>query len=92
MLLNDQVTYRMQWPRYADLQVNGMISSYNTQFCESIRLEVNFFFNFSKTVSKCSFVAANYRDVHLILISCCAFVHFKIRTWLFIHVQSMILL
>ncbi|KAL1558124.1 SUMO ligase siz1 [Salvia divinorum] len=24
MLLNDQVTYRMQWPRYADLQVNGV--------------------------------------------------------------------
>ncbi|XP_047970239.1 E3 SUMO-protein ligase SIZ1-like isoform X1 [Salvia hispanica] len=24
MLLNDQVTYRMQWPRYADLQVNGI--------------------------------------------------------------------
>ena len=27
MLLNDKVTYRMQWPQYADLQVNGMIST-----------------------------------------------------------------
>ncbi|XP_047976449.1 E3 SUMO-protein ligase SIZ1-like [Salvia hispanica] len=24
MLLNDKVTYRMQWPQYADLQVNGV--------------------------------------------------------------------
>ena len=25
MLLNDKVTFRMQWPQYADLHVNGMI-------------------------------------------------------------------
>lgn len=24
MLLNDKVLFRMQWPQYADLQVNGM--------------------------------------------------------------------
>lgn len=23
MLLNDKVSFRMQWPQYADLQVNG---------------------------------------------------------------------
>lgn len=25
MLLNDKVQFRMQWPQYADLQVNGML-------------------------------------------------------------------
>jgi hypothetical protein len=25
MLLNDKVPFRMQWPQYADLQVNGMV-------------------------------------------------------------------
>lgn len=25
MLLNDKVSFRMQWPQYADLQVNGML-------------------------------------------------------------------
>lgn len=25
MLLNDKVQFRMQWPQYADLQVNGMV-------------------------------------------------------------------
>lgn len=25
MLLNDKVAFRMQWPQYADLQVNGMV-------------------------------------------------------------------
>lgn len=25
MLLNDKVPFRMQWPQYADLQVNGML-------------------------------------------------------------------
>lgn len=24
MLLNDSVSFRMQWPQFADLQVNGM--------------------------------------------------------------------
>lgn len=24
MLLNDKVQFRMQWPQYADLQINGM--------------------------------------------------------------------
>lgn len=26
MLLNDKVSFRMQWPQYADLQVNGMVA------------------------------------------------------------------
>lgn len=25
MLLNDKVSFRMQWPQYADLQVNGIM-------------------------------------------------------------------
>lgn len=25
MLLNDKVSFRMQWPQYADLQVNGVL-------------------------------------------------------------------
>lgn len=25
MLLNDKVPFRMQWPQYADLQINGML-------------------------------------------------------------------
>ena len=25
MLLNDKVPFRMQWPQYTDLQVNGML-------------------------------------------------------------------
>lgn len=25
MLLNDKVPFRMQWPQYADLQVNGTV-------------------------------------------------------------------
>lgn len=28
MLLNDKVPFRMQWPQYADLQVNGMVVIY----------------------------------------------------------------
>lgn len=27
MLLNDKVAFRMQWPLYADLQINGNTSS-----------------------------------------------------------------
>lgn len=26
MLLNDKVTFRMQWPQYADLQINGIFA------------------------------------------------------------------
>ena len=29
MLLNDKVPFRMQWPQYADLQVNGMVMKAN---------------------------------------------------------------
>ena len=25
MLLNDKVPFRMQWPQYAELQINGML-------------------------------------------------------------------
>lgn len=28
MLLNDKVLFRMQWPQYADLQVNGMLFNF----------------------------------------------------------------
>jgi len=27
MLLNDKVSFRMQWPQYTDLKVNGMFAS-----------------------------------------------------------------
>lgn len=27
MLLNDKVSFRMQWPQYADLQVNGTVDN-----------------------------------------------------------------
>lgn len=30
MLLNDKVYFRMQWPQYADLQVNGMATDSRT--------------------------------------------------------------
>lgn len=29
MLLNDKVPFRMQWPQFADLQVNGMVIKAN---------------------------------------------------------------
>lgn len=32
MLLNDKVPFRMQWPQYADLQVNGVFYVYFLAF------------------------------------------------------------
>jgi EAL domain-containing protein (putative c-di-GMP-specific phosphodiesterase class I) len=32
MLLNDKVQFRMQWPQYAELHVNGIVDDFVAQF------------------------------------------------------------
>ena len=41
MLLNDKVLFRMQWPQYADLQVNGMLAIFIYRTVFSIPVELN---------------------------------------------------
>lgn len=43
MLLNDKVCFRMQWPQYADLQVNGMAIDSQTMIYDFFIL---IYFNF----------------------------------------------
>lgn len=40
MLLNDKVTFRMQWPQYADLQVNGMLFYKIASFWRLIKIVI----------------------------------------------------